>query len=195
MSACRRVSRSCDIPRLSFLCWSDVLNTVRMSDLFRLPSRQPPGRVSLGEAPYSHAGQCQPTPEPSIGATARGVQARLTCGAPGPMVTAVRGSEAIARILQREGTEFLFCFPAHGVIDACAALGVRPIITRTERTLVNMADGYTRVNDAKRLGVCPGQGGPGAEEAVGGVAQAASDSIPILLLPRRARRDRRGRPY
>src|SRR5258705_3419424 len=63
------------------------------------------------------------------------------------MVTAVRASEAIARILQREGTEFLFCFPAHGVIDACAALGVRPIITRTERTLVNMADGYTRVSD------------------------------------------------
>jgi thiamine pyrophosphate-dependent acetolactate synthase large subunit-like protein len=111
------------------------------------------------------------------------------------MVTAVRGSEAIARILQREGTEFLFCFPAHGVIDACAALGVRPIITRTERTLVNMADGYTRVNDAKRFGVCAVQAGPGAENAFAGVAQAASDSIPILVLPGGARRDRRGVPY
>ena len=78
----------------------------------------------------------------------------MTRDAPGPMVAPVRGSEAIARILQREGTEFLFCFPAHGVIDACAALGVRPIITRTERTLVNMADGYTRVSNAKRFGVC-----------------------------------------
>src|ERR671935_1978861 len=102
---------------------------------------------------------------------------------------------AIARILQEEGTEFLFCFPAHGVIDACAALGIRPIITRTERTLVNMADGYTRVHDATRIGVCAVQAGPGAENAFAGVAQAASDSIPILMLPGGARRDRRGIPY
>src|SRR5512138_292652 len=111
------------------------------------------------------------------------------------MVTAVRVSEAIARILKREGTEFLFCFPAHGVIDACAAQGIRPIITRTERTLVNMADGYTRVHDGTRFGVCAVQAGPGAENAFAGVAQAASDSIPILVLPGGARRDRRGVPY
>jgi acetolactate synthase-1/2/3 large subunit len=107
----------------------------------------------------------------------------------------VRANEAIARILKREGTEFLFCFPAHGVIDACAAEGIRPIITRTERTLVNMADGYTRVHDARRFGVCAVQAGPGAENAFGGVAQAASDAIPILVLPGGARRDRRGVPY
>lgn len=107
----------------------------------------------------------------------------------------MRGSEAIARILQREGTEFLFCFPAHGVIDACASLGIRPIITRTERTLVNMADGYTRVHEARRFGVCAVQAGPGAENAFAGVAQAGSDSIPILVLPGGARRDRRGVPY
>ena len=107
----------------------------------------------------------------------------------------MRANEAIARILKREGTEFLFCFPAHGVIDACAAEGIRPIITRTERTLVNMADGYTRVSNAKRIGVCAVQAGPGAENAFAGVAQAASDSIPILVLPGGARRDRRGVPY
>jgi acetolactate synthase I/II/III large subunit len=107
----------------------------------------------------------------------------------------VRGNEAIARILRVEGVEFLFCFPAHGVIDACAALGIRPIITRTERTLVNMADGYTRVHDARRFGVCAVQAGPGAENAFAGVAQASSDGIPILVLPGGPRRDRRGVPY
>ena len=107
----------------------------------------------------------------------------------------MRANEAIARILKREGTEFLFCFPAHGVIDACAAEGIRPIITRTERTLVNMSDGYTRVNDARRFGVCAVQAGPGAENAFAGVAQAASDGIPILVLPGGARRERRGVPY
>ena len=58
-----------------------------------------------------------------------------------------------------------------------------------------MADGYTRVSDARRFGVCAVQAGPGAENAFAGVAQAASDSIPILVLPGGARRDRRGVPY
>ena len=107
----------------------------------------------------------------------------------------MRASQAIANILRREGVEFLFCFPAHGLIDACAAEGIRPVITRTERTLVNMADGYTRVHDARRFGVCAVQAGPGAENAFAGVAQAASDGIPILVLPGGARRDRRGVPY
>ena len=108
---------------------------------------------------------------------------------------AVRVNEAIARILRVEGVEFLFCFPAHGVIDACAAEGIRPIIARTERTLVNMADGYTRVHNARRFGVCAVQAGPGAENAFAGIAQAGSDGIPILVLPGGARRDRRGVPY
>jgi len=107
----------------------------------------------------------------------------------------VRGNEAIARILKREDIEYLFCFPAHGLIDACAAEGIRPIITRTERTLVNMADGYTRVHDGRRFGVCAVQAGPGAENAFAGVAQAASDGIPILAFPGGARRERRGVPY
>jgi thiamine pyrophosphate-dependent acetolactate synthase large subunit-like protein len=119
----------------------------------------------------------------------------LTPEASSPSVLAVRVNEAIARILSVEGVEFLFCFPAHGVIDACAAEGIRPIITRTERTLVNMADGYTRVHNARRFGVCAVQAGPGAENAFGGVAQAASDGIPILVLPGGPRRDRRGVPY
>ena len=48
---------------------------------------------------------------------------------------------AMARILQEEGTEYLFCFPVSPLIDTCAAIGIRPIVARTERTLVNMADG------------------------------------------------------
>ncbi len=107
----------------------------------------------------------------------------------------MRGNEAIARILRIEDVEYLFCFPAHGLIDACAAEGIRPIVARTERTLVNMADGYTRVHNARRFGVCAVQAGPGAENAFAGIAQAGSDGIPILVLPGGTRRDRRGVPY
>jgi acetolactate synthase-1/2/3 large subunit len=108
---------------------------------------------------------------------------------------AVRGNAAIARILATEGVEQLFCFPAHGLIDACAAEGIRPIIARTERTLAAMADGYTRVHDGRRIGVVAVQNGPGAENVYAGVVQAASDSTPILVLPGGARRARRGVPY
>ena len=108
---------------------------------------------------------------------------------------AVRGHAAIARILKTEGVELLFCFPAHGLIDACAAEGIRPIIARTERTLAAMADGYTRVHDGRKIGVVAVQNGPGAENVYAGVVQAASDSTPILVLPGGTRRARRGVPY
>jgi acetolactate synthase-1/2/3 large subunit len=93
------------------------------------------------------------------------------------------GKAAIAKILKMEGTEYLFCFPANTLIDACAAEGIRPIMTRTERTLVNMADGYTRVSNGRRTGVAVVQNGPGSENAFAGVAQAFSDGTPLLFMP------------
>src|SRR5438132_14348151 len=98
---------------------------------------------------------------------------------------------AIARILQEEGTEYLFCFPVSPLIDACAAIGIRPIVARTERTLVNMADGYSRATNGRRLGVVTVQHGPGAENAYAGVAQAFADGSPLLFLPGGSPRGRR----
>ncbi len=95
----------------------------------------------------------------------------------------MNGNAAIVEILKREGVEVLFCFPANTLIDACASAGIRPILTRTERTLVNMADGYARVSNGARIGVCTVQDGPGIENAFAGVAQAFADSSPLLFLP------------
>ena len=91
--------------------------------------------------------------------------------------------DAVAQILKDEGVENLFCFPANSLIDACAKVGIRPIMARTERTLINMADGFSRISNGDRLGVACVQSGPGSENAFGGVAQAFSDSVPILMLP------------
>ena len=91
--------------------------------------------------------------------------------------------DAVAQILKAEGVENLFCFPANSLIDACAKVGIRPIMARTERTLINMADGFSRISNGDRLGVACVQSGPGSENAFGGVAQAFSDSVPILMLP------------
>ena len=46
-----------------------------------------------------------------------------------------------------------------------------------------MADGASRINNGKTIGVFAMQRGPGAENAFGGVAQAFADSVPLLLLP------------
>ena len=95
----------------------------------------------------------------------------------------MKGVDAIAKILKMEGVEYLFCFPANQLIDACAKVGIRPVMARTERTLINMADGYSRISSGERLGVACVQLGPGSENAFGGVAQAFSDSVPLLMLP------------
>ena len=95
----------------------------------------------------------------------------------------MNASAAIASILKAEGTEYLFCFPVNPLIDDCARLGIRPIVARTERALVNMADGYARASNGRRIGVAAVQHGPGAENAYPGVAQAIADGSPVLILP------------
>jgi acetolactate synthase-1/2/3 large subunit len=102
---------------------------------------------------------------------------------------------AIARILKREGVEFLFCYPSNTLIEACAAEGIRPILARTERTVLAMADGYTRVHNGNRIGVCVLQRASGSENAFGGVAQVMSDSTPVLVLPGGNPRNESGVPY
>src|SRR5438874_2124471 len=95
----------------------------------------------------------------------------------------MKASAAVASILKAEGTEFLFCFPVNALIDEGARLDIRPIVARTERTLVNMADGYSRATNGRRIGVAAVQHGPGAENAFAGVAQAFADGSPVLFLP------------
>ncbi len=50
----------------------------------------------------------------------------------------MRGADALARILKLEGVEVLFSYPNHPLIDAAAQLGIRPIIARGEKTILNV---------------------------------------------------------
>ena len=102
------------------------------------------------------------------------------------------GDTLIAKILKAEGVEWMACYPAHTLIDKAAREGIRPILPRQERTGVNMADGFTRINNGKKIGLFVMQRGPGAENAFGGVAQAFADSVPVLLLPGGHARSRTG---
>lgn len=90
---------------------------------------------------------------------------------------------AIAEILKREGVDVLFGYPRNAVLEAAAEAGIRPIIVRQERTGLHMADALSRLTRGQRMGVFAMQHGPGTENAYGGVAQAYSESIPLLVLP------------
>jgi acetolactate synthase-1/2/3 large subunit len=91
--------------------------------------------------------------------------------------------DVIAEILKREGISTLFCFPTTPIIEAAAAVGIKPVICRQERVGVHMADGFARVSNGRPPGVFAMQYGPGAENAFAGVATAFSDSSPVVFLP------------
>jgi len=95
----------------------------------------------------------------------------------------VKVGAAIAEILEREGVDVIFGYPRNAVLEQAAARGIRTIIVRQERTGLHMADALSRLTRGKRMGVFAMQHGPGTENAYGGVAQAYSESVPVLVLP------------
>jgi len=104
----------------------------------------------------------------------------------------MKGLQVVAEILKREGVEFIACYPHNDLIEACAKVGIRPIVCRQERVGIAIADGFSRVTNGKRIGVFVCQHGPGAENAFTGVAQAFTDNVPILVLPAGEATQRRG---
>lgn len=104
------------------------------------------------------------------------------------------GSQAIARILRLEGVEQVFCFPYTPILDALAEEGIRPIVARQERVAENMADGMSRVTNGRKLGVVTVQQNAGTENAFAGIAQAYTDSSPLLFLPGHGGRGQVGVP-
>jgi len=92
-------------------------------------------------------------------------------------------ADAIAQILKTEGVEYLIGYPVNPMFEAAAAIDIRTIIVRQERVGLHMADAISRLTSGKQIGVFAMQNGPGAENAFGGVAQAYSESVPLLVLP------------
>lgn len=92
-------------------------------------------------------------------------------------------ADAVVQILKKEGVDFLVGYPANPLIEAAARADVRTIVVRQERTAVHIADAVSRVTSGDTIGVVTMQFGPGTENAFGGVAQAFSESVPIVVLP------------
>lgn len=106
----------------------------------------------------------------------------------------MKAKTALAHILRAEGVTCFTCYPDNAIIDAMAALDVRPVLARTERVAVNIADGFTRIKNGRQIGVCAVQYAGGIENAYAGVAQAYGDGTPILMLPSGYERSEQGVP-
>jgi acetolactate synthase-1/2/3 large subunit len=91
--------------------------------------------------------------------------------------------DAIAEILKREGVDLVIGYPVNHVLEYAAIADIRPIIVRQERTGIHMADAISRLSSGRRIGVFAMQVGPGTENSYGAIAQAYSESVPILVMP------------
>jgi len=94
------------------------------------------------------------------------------------------GAEIIARFLQDEGVEHLFGYPGGAVLHIYDALykqdAVKHILVRHEQAATHAADGYAR--STGKPGVVLVTSGPGATNAVTGIATAYMDSIPMVVI-------------
>ena len=94
------------------------------------------------------------------------------------------GAQILMECLGREGVDTIFGYPGGAVIDIYDELSrredtLRHILVRHEQAAVHAADGYARASG--KVGVCLVTSGPGATNAVTGIATAYSDSIPMVI--------------
>lgn len=93
------------------------------------------------------------------------------------------GGEMIARALEEEGVEYIFGYPGGSVLHIYDALfqtsKVPHILVRHEQAATHAADGYARATG--KTGVVLVTSGPGATNAITGIATAYMDSIPMVV--------------
>jgi len=99
-------------------------------------------------------------------------------------VEQLSGGEALIRALHDEGVEFLFGYPGGAVLHIYDALfqqdKVEHILVRHEQAATHAADGYARATG--KPGVVLVTSGPGATNAITGIATAYMDSIPMVVI-------------
>ncbi|SEA69126.1 acetolactate synthase 3 large subunit [Alkalimonas amylolytica] len=94
------------------------------------------------------------------------------------------GAAMVIRALADEGVEYLYGYPGGAVLHIYDALfqqsKVKHVLVRHEQAATHMADAYARASG--KAGVVLVTSGPGATNAVTGIATAYMDSIPMVVL-------------
>ena len=94
------------------------------------------------------------------------------------------GAEIVIRCLQEEKVDYVFGYPGGAVLFIYDALfqqeKVRHVLVRHEQAAIHAADAYARSTET--VGVALVTSGPGATNAVTGIATAYCDSIPMVII-------------
>ena len=94
------------------------------------------------------------------------------------------GSQILMQFLKDEGVEYIFGYPGGAVLhiydEIYAQDDVKHILVRHEQGATHMADGYARATG--KPGVVLVTSGPGATNAVTGIATAHMDSVPMVVI-------------
>lgn len=94
------------------------------------------------------------------------------------------GAEILIRFLRDEGVEFVFGYPGGAVLyiydELFKQTEIKHILVRHEQGATHAADGYARATG--KPGVALVTSGPGATNAVTGIATAYMDSIPLVVI-------------
>ena len=94
------------------------------------------------------------------------------------------GAEALMRSLQDEGIELVFGYPGGASLHIYDALfkqqAVQHVLVRHEQGAVHAADGYAR--STGKPGVVFVTSGPGATNAITGLATSYMDSTPVIVI-------------
>jgi acetolactate synthase I/II/III large subunit len=96
----------------------------------------------------------------------------------------LRGAEILIKTLQAEGVKYVWGYPGGAVLHIYDAFykqdSIKHILVRHEQGAVHAADGYARATGD--VGVALVTSGPGATNAVTGIATAYMDSIPMVII-------------
>jgi acetolactate synthase I/II/III large subunit len=96
----------------------------------------------------------------------------------------LRGAEVLVKTLQAEGVKFVWGYPGGAVLHIYDAFykqdTMQHILVRHEQAAVHAADGYARATGD--VGVALVTSGPGATNAITGIATAYMDSIPMVVI-------------
>lgn len=94
------------------------------------------------------------------------------------------GAEMVVRALRDEGVKYIYGYPGGALLHIYDALFKEPevthILVRHEQAATHMADGYARATG--KAGVVMVTSGPGATNAITGIATAYMDSIPMVVI-------------
>lgn len=99
------------------------------------------------------------------------------------MARTITGSEAFVEALRLEGVDYICGIVGSAFMDPLdlfVAAGIRFIQVRHEQSAALMAEGYARATG--KPGVCIGQNGPGITNLVTGVASAALNHTPLVVI-------------